>query len=68
MVREVALVSAMQGVWKSISDDVRIKQKTIIRHMTGDWALVDGVKYHRLGNEVHYAQELFETVKSTGYQ
>ena len=58
----------MQGVWKFISDDVRIKQKTIIRHVTGDWALVDGVKYHRLGNEDHYAQELFETVKSTGYQ
>ena len=58
----------MQGVWKFISDEVRIKQKTIIRHMTGDWAQVDGVKYYRLGNEDHYAQELFETANSTGYQ
>ncbi len=30
-------------------------------------ALVDGIKYQRLGNEHYYAQELFETEELTGY-
>ncbi len=30
-------------------------------------ALVDGVKYQRLGNEHYYAQELFENEELTGY-
>ena len=30
-------------------------------------ALVDGIKYQRLGNEHYYAQELFETKELTGY-
>lgn len=29
--------------------------------------LVDGIKYQRLGDEHHYAQELFETKELTGY-
>ena len=29
--------------------------------------LVDGIKYQRLGDEHHYAQELFETEELTGY-
>ena len=30
-------------------------------------ALVDGIKYQRLGDEYYYAQELFETEELTGY-
>jgi type III restriction enzyme len=30
-------------------------------------ALVDGIKYQRLGDEQYYAQELFETQELTGY-
>ncbi|WP_058440116.1 type III restriction-modification system endonuclease [Dehalogenimonas alkenigignens] len=30
-------------------------------------ALVDGIKYRRLGNEYYYAQELFEREELTGY-
>jgi type III restriction enzyme len=30
-------------------------------------ALVDGIKYQRLGDEEYYAQELFETEELTGY-
>ena len=30
-------------------------------------ALVDGIKYQRLGDEQYYAQELFETEELTGY-
>ena len=30
-------------------------------------ALVDGIKYQRLGDEYYYAQELFETQELTGY-
>lgn len=30
-------------------------------------ALVDGIKYQRLGDEEYYAQELFETQELTGY-
>ena len=30
-------------------------------------ALVDGIKYRRLGDEQYYAQELFETEELTGY-
>lgn len=30
-------------------------------------ALVDGIKYQRLGNEYYYAQELFEQEELTGY-
>ena len=30
-------------------------------------ALVDGIKYQRLGDEHYYAQELFETTELTGY-
>ena len=30
-------------------------------------ALVDGIKYQRLGDEYYYAQELFETKELTGY-
>ena len=30
-------------------------------------AIVDGIKYQRLGNEEYYAQELFETEELTGY-
>ncbi len=30
-------------------------------------ALVDGIKYQRLGDEFYYAQELFETEELTGY-
>src|SRR5690606_33373471 len=30
-------------------------------------ALVDGIKYQRLGEEHYYAQELFETEELTGY-
>ncbi len=30
-------------------------------------ALVDGIKYQRLGNEEYFAQELFETEELTGY-
>ena len=30
-------------------------------------ALVDGIKYQRLGDEFHYAQELFEKEELTGY-
>jgi type III restriction enzyme len=30
-------------------------------------ALVDGIKYQRLGNEHYYAQELFQTQELTGY-
>ena len=30
-------------------------------------ALVDGIKYHRLGDEHYYAQELFEQEELTGY-
>lgn len=30
-------------------------------------ALVDGIKYQRLGNEYYYAQSLFETEELTGY-
>jgi type III restriction enzyme len=30
-------------------------------------AVVDGIKYQRLGDEVYYAQELFETTELTGY-
>ena len=30
-------------------------------------ALVDGIKYQRLGNDHYYAQELFETEELTGY-
>ena len=30
-------------------------------------ALVDGIKYQRLGNECYYAQELFEHAELTGY-
>ena len=31
------------------------------------FALVDGIKYQRLGDEQYYAQELFETEELTGY-
>ena len=31
------------------------------------FALVDGIKYQRLGDEHYYAQELFETEELTGY-
>jgi len=30
-------------------------------------AVVDGIKYQRLGDDQYYAQELFETVELTGY-
>ena len=30
-------------------------------------ALVDGIKYERIGDEVYYAQELFETEELSGY-
>ena len=30
-------------------------------------ALVDGIKYQRMGDEHYYAQELFETEELTGY-
>ena len=30
-------------------------------------ALVDGIRYQRIGDEVHYAQELFEQEELTGY-
>ncbi len=30
-------------------------------------ALVDGIKYHRIGAEEYYAQQLFETEELTGY-
>ena len=30
-------------------------------------AIVDGIKYQRIGNEVYYAQELFEQEELTGY-
>lgn len=30
-------------------------------------ALVDGIKYQRLGNEIYYAQELFEKEELSGY-
>jgi type III restriction enzyme len=30
-------------------------------------ALVDGIKYHRIGDEYFYAQELFEKEELTGY-
>lgn len=30
-------------------------------------ALVDGIRYQRIGDEVYYAQELFETEELTGY-
>jgi type III restriction enzyme len=30
-------------------------------------AIVDGIKYERIGDEVYYAQELFETEELTGY-
>jgi type III restriction enzyme len=30
-------------------------------------ALVDGIKYQRIGNDVYYAQELFEQQELTGY-
>ena len=30
-------------------------------------ALVDGIKYHRIGDEYYYAQELFEQEELTGY-
>lgn len=30
-------------------------------------AIVDGIKYHRIGNEYFYAQELFETEELAGY-
>lgn len=30
-------------------------------------ALVDGIKYQRIGDDVYYAQELFETEELTGY-
>ncbi len=30
-------------------------------------AIVDGIKYQKIGNEYYYAQELFETEELTGY-
>lgn len=30
-------------------------------------ALVDGIKYQRIGDEVYYAQQLFETEELSGY-
>ena len=34
---------------------------------TKRFALVDGIKYQRLGDEYYYAQELFEQEELTGY-
>jgi type III restriction enzyme len=30
-------------------------------------AIVDGIKYQRIGDETYYAEELFETEELTGY-
>ena len=34
---------------------------------TKETALVDGIKYQRIGDEVYYAQQLFETEELSGY-
>lgn len=36
-------------------------------NQTKRMALVDGIKYQRIGDDVYYAQELFETEELTGY-
>src|SRR4029077_3936867 len=44
-----------------------IEQATEAIARTKRMALVDGIKYQRLGDEHYYAQELFQSQELTGY-
>lgn len=44
-----------------------IELTTEIINRSKRFALVDGIKYQRIGAEAYYAQELFETKELTGY-
>lgn len=50
---------------KNPQDFVQIAAAAI--NNTKQQALVDGIKYQRLGDEYYYAQELFESEELTGY-
>lgn len=44
-----------------------IERVAEIINRTKQYALVDGIKYQRIGDEAYYAQELFEQEELTGY-
>jgi type III restriction enzyme len=44
-----------------------IENSTVAIQKTKRLALVDGIRYQRLGSEEYYAQELFQTEELTGY-